>query len=93
MCIRDSFTVDDLLPHLAAEQSKKPLAEAIPGESLNVLVGSRPFKDDEGSERVKLAILDLLNQKYGIVEEDFISAELTAVPAFRAFITFSYTLQ
>ena len=78
------FTVDDLLPHLAAEQSKKPLAEAIPGESLNVLVGSRPFKDDEGSERVKLAILDLLNQKYGIVEEDFISAELTAVPAFRA---------
>ena len=78
------FTVDDLLPHLAADQSKKPLSEAIPGESLNVLVGSRPFKDDEGSERVKLAILDLLNQKYGIVEEDFISAELTAVPAFRA---------
>ena len=78
------FTVDDLLPHLAADQSKKPLSEAIPGESLNVLVGSRPFKDDEGSERVKLAILDLLNQKYGIVEEDFISAELSAVPAFRA---------
>ena len=78
------FTVDDLLPHLAADQNKKTLAEAIPGESLNVLVGSRPFKDDEGSERVKLAILDLLNQKYGIVEEDFISAELTAVPAFRA---------
>ena len=78
------FTVDDLLPHLAADQNKKSLAEAIPGESLNVLVGSRPFKDDEGSERVKLAILDLLNQKYGIVEEDFISAELTAVPAFRA---------
>ena len=78
------FTVDDLLPHLAAEQSKKPLGEAIPGESLNLLVGSRPFKDDEGSERVKLALLDILNQKYGIVEEDFISAELSAVPAFRA---------
>lgn len=78
------FTIDDLLPHLGAEQGKKPLNEAIPGESLNLLVGSRPFKDDEGAERVKLAILDLLNQKYNIVEEDFISAELSAVPAFRA---------
>ncbi len=78
------FTIDDLLPHLAADQSKKPLGEAIPGESLNLLVGSRPFKNDEGSERVKLAIMDILNQKYGIVEEDFISAELVAVPAFRA---------
>ena len=78
------FTVDDLLPHLAADQSKKPLGEAIPAESLNLLVGSRPFKDDEGSGRVKLAVLDLLHEKYGIVEEDFISAELEAVPAFRA---------
>ncbi len=78
------FTVDDLLPHLGAEQSKKPLGEAIPGESLNILVGSRPFKDDDGSDRVKLAILDILNQKYGLVEADFISAELEAVPAFRA---------
>ena len=78
------FTIDDLLPHLGVEQSKKPLGEAIPGESLNLLIGSRPFKDDEGSDRVKLAILDLLNQKYGIVEEDFISAELSAVPAFSA---------
>ena len=78
------FTIDDLLPHLGAEQSKKPLSEAIPGENLNVLVGSRPFKDDEGSDRVKLAVLDILNQKYGITEEDFISAELEVVPAFRA---------
>ena len=78
------FTIDDLLPHLGAEQSKKPLGEAIPGESLNLLIGSRPFAGDEGSDRVKLAILDLLNQKYGIVEEDFISAELSAVPAFKA---------
>lgn len=78
------FTVDDLLPHLGAEQSKKPLGEAIPGETLNILVGSRPFKDDEGSDRVKLAILDILNQKYGVTEADFISAELEAVPAFRA---------
>ena len=78
------FTVDDLLPHLGAEQSKKPLGEAIPAESLNILVGSRPFKDDEGADRVKLAILDLLNQKYGVTEADFISAELEAVPNFKA---------
>ena len=78
------FTIDDLLPHLGAEQSKKPLGEAIPGESLNLLVGSRPLKDDGGSDRVKLAVLELLNRKYGITEEDFISAELSAVPAFSA---------
>ena len=77
-------TIDDLLPHLGAEQSKKPLGEAIPGESLNLLVGSRPLQDDEGSDRVKLAVLELLNRKYGITEEDFISAELSAVPAFSA---------
>ena len=47
-------------------------------------MGSRPLADDEGSDRVKLSILELLNRKYGIVEEDFISAELSAVPAFRA---------
>ena len=78
------FTVDDLLPHLAGDQAKKPLGEAIPAENLNILVGSRPFQNDEGSERVKLAILELLNKKYGITEVDFISAELSAVPAFRA---------
>ena len=78
------FTITDLLPHLSAEQNKKPLSEGIAGEQLNLLVGSRPFKDDEGSERVKLAILDILNQKYGIVEADFISAELEVVPAFNA---------
>lgn len=75
------FTVTDLLPHLAAEQSKKPLGEAITGEQLNLLVGSRPFQSDEGSERVKLAIMELLHEKYGMVEEDFLSAELLAVPA------------
>ena len=78
------FTVDDLLPHLGREQAKKPMAEAIPGESLNILVGSRPFKEDEGADRVKLAIMDILNQKYGLTEADFISAELEAVPAFRS---------
>ena len=78
------FTIDDLLPHLGVEQSKKALSEAIPAESLNILVGSRPLADDEGSDRVKLSVLELLNRKYGIVEEDFISAELEAVPAANA---------
>ena len=78
------FTVDDLLPHLGAEQSKKPLGEAIPAESLNILVGSRPLKDDDGADRVKLAVMKLLYDHYGIREPDFISAEIEAVPAFNA---------
>ena len=78
------FTIDDLLPHLGVKQSKNPLSEAIPAETLNLLVGSRPLADDDGAERVKLEVLNLLNKKYGIVEEDFISAELIAVPAFKA---------
>ena len=78
------FTIDDLLPLLAADQSRKPLGEAIPAESLNILVGSRPLKDDDGSDRVKLAVLSLLNDRYSITETDFISAEIEAVPAFNA---------
>ena len=78
------FTISDLLPHLGAEQAKKPLGEAIPAESLNILVGSRPLKDDEGSDRVKLAVMKLLYDHYGIREPDFISAEIEAVPAFNA---------
>ncbi|MBQ5823567.1 MAG: aminopeptidase [Clostridia bacterium] len=78
------FVVTDLLPHLAADQMKRTLAEGIKGEELNILVGSRPFKDDEGSESVKLNIMSILNEKYGIVESDFLSAELEVVPAFGA---------
>lgn len=78
------FVINDLLPHLAAEQSKRTLNEGIKGEELNVLVGSHPFKDDKGSELVKLNILKLLNKKYGITEEDFLSAELEMVPAVKA---------
>lgn len=78
------FVINDLLPHLAQEQNKRTLAEGIKGEELNVLVGSHPFKSDEGSELVKLNILNLLNQKYGICEEDFLSAELEMVPACKA---------
>ncbi len=78
------FVISDILPHLGAEQGKRTLSEGISGEELNVIVGSRPFKSDEGSELVKLNILKLLNEKYGIVESDFLSAELEVVPAFKA---------
>lgn len=78
------FVVNDLLPHLATEQSKRTLSDGVRGEELNVLIGSRPFKDDEGSELVKLNILKLLNEKYGITEEDFLSAELEMVPVYKA---------
>ncbi|OJU11120.1 MAG: aminopeptidase, partial [Clostridiales bacterium 43-6] len=78
------FTVTDLLPHLAMEQSKRTLSDGIKGEELNILVGSRPFRDDKQSELVKLNILNLLHEKYGIIEEDFTSAELSLVPAHKA---------
>lgn len=78
------FVINDLLPHLAQEQSKRTLNEGIKGEELNVLVGSYPFRDDKGSELVKLNILKLLNEKYGICEADFLSAELEMVPAVKA---------
>ena len=78
------FVVTDLLPHLAAEQMKRTLADGIRGEELNILIGSRPFKDDEASEKVKLNIMNILFKKYGIIESDFLSAELEAVPAFKS---------
>lgn len=78
------FVITDLLPHLSAEQYKRTLNEGIKGEELNILVGSRPFKSDEGSELVKLNILKILNEKYGITETDFLSAELELVPSFKA---------
>lgn len=78
------FCVNDLLPHLAADQMKRNLAQGIKGEELNIIIGSRPFKEDGLSEAVKLNIMQILNEKYGIVEDDFLSAELEAVPAFKA---------
>lgn len=78
------FCVSDLLPHLASAQYKRPATELIKGEELNIIIGSRPFKDDEGSELVKLNLMMILNEKYGITESDFLSAELEAVPAFKA---------
>ena len=78
------FVITDLLPHLGAEQGKKPLNEAIPGENLNIVMGSRPLGEEGDSDRVKLRVMALLNEKYGICEEDFTSAELEVVPAFNA---------
>ena len=78
------LVITDLLPHLAQEQAKKPLGEAVTGESLNLLLGSRPLGDEEESGRVKLAVMKLLHDKYGITEDDFTSAELEAVPAMNA---------
>ena len=77
------LVINDLLPHLGAEQSKKTLAEGIGGEQLNILIGSRPMEGDD-TERVKTQLLRLLYEKYGFTEEDFISAELEAVPAVNA---------
>ncbi len=78
------FVVTDLLPHLAEEQMKRTAPKIIAGEELNILIGSRPFRDDKESDLVKLNIMNILFEKYGIVEEDFLSAELEAVPAVKA---------
>ncbi len=75
------FVITDLLPHLAADQMAKNAAKLIEGEKLCLLFGSAPYAG-EGSDRVKLAVMSLLNDRYGITEEDFISAELEVVPAF-----------
>lgn len=78
------FCVTDLLPHLAGEQMDKKMSQGVTGESLNLLVGLHPFADDKVSQKVKLNILNLLYEKYGMIEEDFLCAELEAVPAFLA---------
>ena len=76
--------ITDLLPHLAKDQYSKNLGDAFTGEGLNILVGSRPFQDEKASEKIKLNILNILNEKYGITESDLISAELSLVPAAKA---------
>ena len=72
--------VSDLLIHLSADQLQKTAAKVIEGEQLNVILGTEPLAGAE-SDAVKLNVMKLLNEKYGIVEEDFLSAELTVVPA------------
>lgn len=78
------FYINDLLPHLSREQNSKPLSQAIDGETLNVLVGGIPFKDDDVKDSIKLNVLKHLHDDYGMVESDFLSAELCVVPAFKA---------
>lgn len=76
------LTITDLLPHLAVDQMSKKMTEAFTGEDLNVLIGSMPPDDEE--KTVKDAICALIKEKYGFSEEDFVSAELEAVPSFKA---------
>ena len=80
------FTITDLLPHLAQEQMEKKLKNGIDGEDLSLLIGSIPLKDGDKKipEGVKLNILNILNKKYGIIEQDLASAEIELVPAFKA---------
>ena len=77
------FTITDLLPHLAQDQMEKKLKDGIEGENLNLLIGSIPYNDEKASEKVKLNILNIINRKYGIVEKDFLSAEIELVPALK----------
>ncbi len=98
VCLKDGTSVDirfgddesepclcisDLLPHLAYEQVEKPLKKAFNGEDLNVIVGSRPFSNDDEADLVKLNVMYILNKKYGITEGDFLSAELCLVPTYK----------
>ncbi|MBE5744842.1 MAG: aminopeptidase [Clostridiales bacterium] len=80
------FYISDLLPHLAAKQNAKPLGEGIGGEDLNIWLGNIPYTaaSDEKDKTVKENLLKILNDKYGMAEEDFLSAELCVVPAFKA---------
>ena len=78
------FYINDLLPHLAREQATKPMASAVSGESLNILIGGIPCKSEDVNDKIKQNILELLFDKYQIKERDFQSAELCVVPAFKA---------
>lgn len=78
------FCINDILPHLGREQMAGAASKIIEGEQLNVLVGGLPYDDKEVSDKIKLTVLSILNEKYGMCEEDFLSSELCAVPAFRA---------
>lgn len=76
------FVITDLLPHL--DRGDRSMSNVIKGEELNLLIGSRPFGKEKGDQLVKLNIMKLLNEKYGIKEADFLSAELEAVPSYPA---------
>ena len=75
------FCISDLLPHLAAKQSQRPLSEGLKGEELNIILGSTPYADGDVKEPFRLEVLRILNEKYGITERDFARAEIEMVPA------------
>lgn len=79
-----TFVISDLLPHFARKQMEKKLSEAIEAESLNIIIGNEEAEGCDEGEKVKYNILKYLNEKYDISEEDFVSAEIEAVPAFKA---------
>lgn len=78
------FCISDLLPHLAAKQSQRTLAEGLKGEELNIILGSIPYPDEDVREPFRLEVLRILNEKYGITERDFARAEIEMVPADKA---------
>lgn len=78
------FYITDLLPHLAMEQEKRRLSEGLKGEELNVVIGSLPYPDKELKDKFKLTVLKILNERYGMVEEDFLRADIALVPAYHA---------
>lgn len=78
------FYITDLLPHLGSEQMSGAASSIISGEQLNVVVGGMPYDDEKVSDKIKLNVLTFLNKHYGMNEEDFLSAEFSAVPAFPA---------
>jgi aspartyl aminopeptidase len=77
------FFISDVLPHLGKKQMKKSMSEGISGEQLNVVVGSIPVADQDAKEKIKEAVLNYLKKEYDFQEEDFISADLQVVPAFK----------
>lgn len=80
------FVITDLLPHLASKQMQEKMIDGIKAENMNILIGSKPSEtvDEKCSEKIKLAIMEYLHQQYGMTEVDFLSAELSCVPAFDA---------
>lgn len=87
------FCITDILPHLGREQAAKKVSEAFPAENLNLLIGSEPFADEKVGDKVKLNVMRILNEKYGIIEDDFLSAELELVPVTKAsFVGFDESL-
>ena len=79
----ECFLISDLLPHLDKEKLTTPMAKAFTGEDLNILVGSYPYDDSDEKDMIALNVMNILNERFGITESDFLSAELTFCPAYK----------